>query len=69
VTPRGIKVTIIEPGMVETPFIDNVFAKELKKTVPPLDAMDVARAVRYVYEQPDNVTIYEVSMRPLKQLL
>jgi NADP-dependent 3-hydroxy acid dehydrogenase YdfG len=69
VTPRGIKVTIIEPGMVETPFIDNIFAKEIKKTVTPLEAVDVARVVRYIFEQPHNVTIYELSMRPLKQLL
>ena len=69
VTPRGIKVTIIEPGMVETPFIDNPFANELKKTVPPLDASDVARVIRFVFEQPPNCTIYELSMRPLKQLL
>ncbi|MDD5370285.1 MAG: SDR family oxidoreductase [Anaerolineaceae bacterium] len=69
VTSRGIKVTIIEPGLVETPFIDNSFAREVKKTVTPLEAVDVARVVRFVYEQPQNVTVYELSMRPLKQLL
>jgi NADP-dependent 3-hydroxy acid dehydrogenase YdfG len=69
VTPKGIKVSIIEPGMVETPFIDNEFARELKKTVPPLEPEDVARAIRFTYEQPENCTIYEISMRPKKQLL
>ena len=69
VTPKGIKVSIIEPGMVETPFIDNIFAREFKKTVPPLEAEDVAKAVRFIYEQPENCTIYEISMRPKKQLL
>lgn len=69
VTPRGIKVRIIEPGMVETPMIDNPFARELKKTVPPLEPADVARAIRFAYEQPHNCTIYEISMRPLKQVL
>jgi NADP-dependent 3-hydroxy acid dehydrogenase YdfG len=69
VTPRGIKVTIIEPGMVETPFIDNPVAQELKKTVQPLDPEDVARAIRFAFEQPPNCTIYELSLRPLKQLL
>jgi NADP-dependent 3-hydroxy acid dehydrogenase YdfG len=69
VTPKGIKVSIIEPGMVETPFIDNEFARELKKTVPPLEPEDVARAIRFAYEQPENCTIYEISMRPKKQLL
>ncbi len=68
-TPKGIKVTIIEPGLVETPLSDNPFAKELKKTVPPLDPTDVSRAIRFAFEQPPNCTIYEMSMRPLKQLL
>lgn len=68
-TPHGIKVSIVEPGMVETPFIDNQFANELKKSVPPLEAGDVARAVCYIAEQPQNVTIYELSLRPKKQLL
>jgi NADP-dependent 3-hydroxy acid dehydrogenase YdfG len=69
VTPKGIKVTILEPGMVETPFIDNPVAQELKKTVRPLDPEDCARAVRFVFEQPENVVINELAMRPAKQLL
>jgi NADP-dependent 3-hydroxy acid dehydrogenase YdfG len=68
-TPKGIKVTIIEPGIVETPFIDNPVAQELKKTVPPLDPEDVARAIRFAFEQSPNCTIYELSLRPIKQLL
>jgi NADP-dependent 3-hydroxy acid dehydrogenase YdfG len=69
VTEKGIKVTIIEPGMTETPFIDNPVAQELKKTVTPLDPEDVARAIRYAYEQPANCTINELSLRPRRQLL
>jgi len=41
----------------------------VKKTTTPLDAFDVAQVVRYIFEQPENVTIYEMSMRPKKQLL
>ena len=69
VTPRGIKVTIIEPGLVDTPFIDNPMGQKIKKTVTPLDPFDVANAVRFAFEQPKNSTIYEISMRPLQQLL
>ncbi len=69
VTPKGIKVTIIEPGMVDTPMLDNPFAKELMKTVPPLEASEVAGAIRFVFEQGPNCVINELSMRPLKQTL
>lgn len=69
VTPKGIKVTIIEPGLVDTPFIDNPMGQKIKKLVTPLDPFDVANAVRFAFEQPENCTIYEISMRPLKQLL
>ena len=69
VTPKGIKVTIIEPGLVETPFTDNPVAKELKKTVPPLDPEDVARSICFAFEQPSNCTIYELSLRPARQIL
>jgi NADP-dependent 3-hydroxy acid dehydrogenase YdfG len=69
VTPKGIKVTIIEPGMVETAFLNNPVAAELKKTVTPLDPEDVARAIRFAFEQPPNCTIYEISLRPRMQLL
>ena len=67
--PKGIKVTIIEPGLVETPFINNPFGQAVKKTVTPLEASDVARAVRYIFEQPTNVAINELAIRPVKQLL
>jgi len=69
VTPKGVKISIVEPGLVETPFIENPMGQMVKKTVTPLDAFDVARVVRYIFEQPENVTIYELSMRPKKQLL
>ena len=66
---HGIKVTIIEPGMVDTPMLDNPFANELKKKVTPLEAVEVARVVRFAYEQSPNCAINEVVMRPLKQAL
>jgi NADP-dependent 3-hydroxy acid dehydrogenase YdfG len=57
----GIKVTLIEPGMVDTPFFDNSpgdFA---------LKDDDIARAVIYAIEQPDNVDVNEILIRPAKQ--
>jgi len=57
----GVRVTLIAPGMVDTPF----FAK-----VPldaPLDPEDVARAVLYALEQPPHVDVNEILVRPTAQ--
>jgi NADP-dependent 3-hydroxy acid dehydrogenase YdfG len=68
-TPKGIKVSIIEPGLVDTPMIDNPFADELKKTVPPLGAEEIANVIRFIFEQGPNCAINELTIRPLKQVL
>ena len=57
---KPIRVTLIEPGMVDTPFFDE----------RPSDALhddDVARAVLYALEQPEHVDVNEVLMRPVRQ--
>jgi NADP-dependent 3-hydroxy acid dehydrogenase YdfG len=56
----GVRVTVIEPGMVDTPFFDS------KPTVA-LEADDIARAVMYVLSQPPHVDINEVLIRPTAQ--
>jgi NADP-dependent 3-hydroxy acid dehydrogenase YdfG len=55
---HAIKVTLIEPGMVDTPFFDNRPGKWA------LQDDDVARAVIYALEQPGNVDINEILIRP-----
>jgi NADP-dependent 3-hydroxy acid dehydrogenase YdfG len=55
---HAIKVTLIEPGMVDTPFFDNRPGKWA------LQDDDVARAVIYALEQPANVDINEILIRP-----
>jgi NADP-dependent 3-hydroxy acid dehydrogenase YdfG len=54
----GIKVTLIEPGMVDTPFFDNRPGKRA------LQDEDIARAVIYALEQPGNVDVNEILIRP-----
>ncbi len=68
-SPRGIRVTLLAPGLVDTPLADNPYAAELKKTVQPLRPSDCARAIRFAFEQPPNVGINEIVMRPVKQVL
>ncbi|HEY4429162.1 MAG TPA: SDR family oxidoreductase [Solirubrobacteraceae bacterium] len=56
----GVRVTVIEPGMVDTPFFDQ----------PPKDALeadDVARAVMFAIAQPAHVNVNEVLVRPTAQ--
>ncbi|HEY1509064.1 MAG TPA: SDR family oxidoreductase [Solirubrobacteraceae bacterium] len=57
----GVRVTVIEPGMVDTPFFENG---------APADALkpdDVARAVMFAVSQPPHVDINEILVRPTAQ--
>jgi NADP-dependent 3-hydroxy acid dehydrogenase YdfG len=57
----GVRVTLIEPGMVATPFFDNV------PTSGALQADDIARAVLWAVGQPPHVDVNEVLIRPVDQ--
>jgi NADP-dependent 3-hydroxy acid dehydrogenase YdfG len=70
VASAGIRVSLIEPGLVETPLIHMYpESNDLVLGVIALDPDDIARAVRYVLEQPYNVNVFEVLLRPTGQLL
>ncbi len=56
----GVRVTLIEPGMVDTPFFDD-------KPTDALAADDIARAVLYAVSQPPHVDVNEVLIRPVAQ--
>jgi NADP-dependent 3-hydroxy acid dehydrogenase YdfG len=56
----GVRVTLIEPGMVDTPF----FAK---RPTDPLTPDDVAAAVMYAVSQPPHVDVNEILIRPTAQ--
>jgi NADP-dependent 3-hydroxy acid dehydrogenase YdfG len=60
VSDTAIKTTVIEPGMVDTPFFDN-------RPQGALEAEDIARAVMYALSQPDHVDVNEVMVRPVNQ--
>jgi NADP-dependent 3-hydroxy acid dehydrogenase YdfG len=56
----GVRVTLIEPGMTDTPFFEN----------RPTDALlddDIARAVMYAISQPAHVDVNEILVRPIAQ--
>jgi NADP-dependent 3-hydroxy acid dehydrogenase YdfG len=57
----GVRVTVIAPGLVDTPF----FAQVPLET--PLQPEDVAAAVMYALSQPRHVDVSEVLVRPTAQ--
>ena len=60
VSDSPIRVTLIEPGMVDTPFFDS----------PPsgaLEPADIARAIVYAVSQPPHVDVNEILIRPVNQ--
>lgn len=66
----GIRVTVIEPGLVDTPLTrDNPKVKPLLDEIEPLTAEDVARAVVFAFREPSRVAVTEIVIRPQRQLL
>jgi NADP-dependent 3-hydroxy acid dehydrogenase YdfG len=57
----GVRVTLIEPGMVDTPFFDS------PPQIDALNAEDVARAVMFAVAQPPHVDVNEILLRPTDQ--
>ncbi len=68
----GIRVTSIDPGMVETEFSevrlgDKKAAKAVYVGMTPLRATDVADAVTWAVERPKHVNIQEMILYPTDQ--
>jgi NADP-dependent 3-hydroxy acid dehydrogenase YdfG len=60
VAETDIKVTLIEPGVVDTPFFDN-------RPKDALEPDDIARAVMFALSQPARVDVNEILIRPVHQ--
>jgi NADP-dependent 3-hydroxy acid dehydrogenase YdfG len=56
-----VRVTLVEPGVVDTPFFDS------PPSIEALQPDDIARIVMFVLEQPARVDINEVLIRPTSQ--
>lgn len=70
---KNIKVTNIQPGLVETNFSNVRFygdqekAKNVYRGIKPLTAEDIADIVSYTVSAPQHVQICEVTVTPLHQ--
>ena len=56
----GVRVSLIEPGMTDTPFFDN-------RPSDALEPDDIARVVMFAIAQPPHVDVNEVLVRPTAQ--
>ena len=56
----GVRVTLIEPGTVDTPFFDDPVSDALEPD-------DIARAVLFAVSQPPHVDVNEILVRPTAQ--
>ncbi|THF87399.1 SDR family NAD(P)-dependent oxidoreductase [Deinococcus sp. KSM4-11] len=70
----GLRVTVIEPGVVATELTDHITHTATKdayegriKQMTPLEPEDIAAAVVYATTQPPRVNVNEILIRPLDQ--
>lgn len=64
VAGTGVRVTLVNPGAVETPFWDHLKKPDHEKWLQP---DDVARAVLYAVNEPQHVDVNEILIRPTGQ--
>jgi NADP-dependent 3-hydroxy acid dehydrogenase YdfG len=76
VTAKGVRVVVIEPGIVDTELRNHITDAAAKAAVEErasqtrqLQATDIANAVVYAVTQPDYVAINEILVRPTDQVL
>ncbi|MDP3461170.1 MAG: SDR family oxidoreductase [Bacteroidales bacterium] len=70
----NIKVTVIEPGAVATELTQTITDQDIlasfakRNGMIPLQAEDIARAIKYAITQPDQVNVSEVLVMPRTQM-
>jgi 3-hydroxy acid dehydrogenase / malonic semialdehyde reductase len=71
--PFGIKVTSINPGLVETEFSlvrfkgDEEKASTVYKGITPLKGWDIAEIILYVLSAPPHVVLADITVFPTAQ--
>ncbi|MCT7350823.1 SDR family oxidoreductase [Streptomyces sp. 15-116A] len=66
VTQDGVGVTLVAPGMVDTPFWDNRGGRP--DDAPTMTAVQIADAIAFALNQPEGVDINHITMRPVGQI-
>jgi NADP-dependent 3-hydroxy acid dehydrogenase YdfG len=71
--PRGVRVTLLEPGIVKSEFQDAAgydresFGKFMDSISPVLSPEDIARLVMFIVGQPAGMHVCDVMVRPTRQ--
>ena len=69
----NIRVTCIEPGVVDTELNNTITDSSLQgfietvKKMQPLQAQDIANAILYAIDSPNHVNVNEIIIRPVQQ--
>ena len=69
----NIRVTCIEPGVVDTELNNTITDSSLQgfietvKKMQPLQAQDIANAILYAIDSPNHVNVNEIMIRPVQQ--
>jgi len=71
--PKGVRVTLIEPGIVKSEFQSVAgydpegFGALMEKFGPVLEPEDIARSIAFICAQPASVHISDIVVRPTRQ--
>lgn len=65
----GVRVTLINPGMVKTPFFDNLNFEPGPEPGHSIEADDVAQIVQTVLESNPNIVLDEINLSPLQKVI
>jgi NADP-dependent 3-hydroxy acid dehydrogenase YdfG len=69
-----IRTTIISPGLVETELLSTITDQDARSALnarvsgEPLKSRTIAQAIAYAIEQPEEVSVNEIIVRPTEQL-
>lgn len=71
VNPKGINITLIEPGAVDTDMQEKPQDEKLQQIedMEMLMADDIAQSVVYVLSQHERTSIVDLKIKPLKQII
>jgi NADP-dependent 3-hydroxy acid dehydrogenase YdfG len=74
VTTQGVRVVLIEPGMVATELTSHItdpgmqaIAQDMIASMRALHPEDIANAIVYAISQPSHVSVNEILIRPTDQ--